>query len=95
MDYETTDSYAFKNALGECRVIEEKTSYLEIFSYSDSSLNSIEQHPLLMSEFDNFLHRKGPFEPARLPNGVHLDAGLRLICPTQGYVCTTVHQLAT
>lgn len=46
MDYETTDSYAFKNALGECRVIEEKTSYLEIFSYSVWVLSTrvIRQH---------------------------------------------------
>lgn len=38
MDCETTDSYAFKKAVAECRVIEEKTSYLEIFSYSVCAL---------------------------------------------------------
>ncbi|KAL5092937.1 hypothetical protein Trisim1_000666 [Trichoderma cf. simile WF8] len=79
MDCETTDSYAFKKAVAECREISEKTSYLEIFSYSDSSLNSIEQHPLPMSEFDNFLHRKNAFAPAILPDNVHIIAGLRLI----------------
>ncbi|KAF3073740.1 hypothetical protein CFAM422_004489 [Trichoderma lentiforme] len=79
MDCETTDSYAFKKAVAECREISEKTSYLEIFSYSDSSLNSIEQHPLSMSEFDNFLHRKNAFAPPILPDNVHIITGLRLI----------------
>ncbi|KAL7957855.1 hypothetical protein V8C34DRAFT_284570 [Trichoderma compactum] len=79
MACETTDSYAFKHALKECRTVEEKTSYVEIFSYSDSRLNSIEHHPLPPSEFNNFLHRQGAFEPARQPDGVNLDAGLRLI----------------
>lgn len=47
MDCETTESYAFKNALAQCRMVEEKTtSYVEIFRYSVWALSTrvIRQH---------------------------------------------------
>lgn len=39
--WETTgkmDDYMFKYFVDECRVVEEKTSYIEIFNYSVSSI---------------------------------------------------------
>ncbi|KAK4214207.1 hypothetical protein QBC37DRAFT_342599 [Rhypophila decipiens] len=64
----------------------EATSFLEMWSYSDPSFNSInspsnEDEPLSESEFKDFLNGQGAFQstsPA-LPDGVHLIGGMRLI----------------
>ncbi|TEY72969.1 hypothetical protein BOTCAL_0085g00180 [Botryotinia calthae] len=63
--------YEFESALGEsadlisgrsnvarCRNVIEHTTYLEMVSYSDPTLNSIEEHPLTPDEFENFLNRR-------------------------------------
>ncbi|KAL7931769.1 hypothetical protein V8C35DRAFT_309481 [Trichoderma chlorosporum] len=76
---ETMDSYSFKKTLEECQVISEETAYLEMFSYSDSSFDSIKQDTLTLAEYKNFLHRQNTFAPAILPDNVRLVAGLRLI----------------
>ncbi|TPX17339.1 uncharacterized protein E0L32_012194 [Thyridium curvatum] len=73
------DDYMFQFHVRSCKNVEEKTSYLEIFNYSDASLNSIEEHPLTDDEFENFLHRRGAFEPPKLKEGVELLNGMRLI----------------
>ncbi|PTB81159.1 hypothetical protein M440DRAFT_63201 [Trichoderma longibrachiatum ATCC 18648] len=44
------DEYMFKFFLDECRVVDERTSYVEIFNYSDPFYNSVEEHALPMSE---------------------------------------------
>ncbi|KAK6079301.1 hypothetical protein SCUP234_05854 [Seiridium cupressi] len=45
----------------------------------DPTYNSIEEHPLTPDEFENFLHRRGAFEPQKLPDGVRLREGIRLV----------------
>ncbi|KAL7928001.1 hypothetical protein ACQKWADRAFT_278458 [Trichoderma austrokoningii] len=74
------DDYMFKYFVDECRVVDEKTSYIEIFNYSDPFYNSVEEHPLPMSEFENFLNQTGAFEPPqKLREGTKLLSGIRLI----------------
>ncbi|KAL6908816.1 hypothetical protein GGI43DRAFT_156228 [Trichoderma evansii] len=74
------DDYMFKYFVDECRVVEEKTSYIEIFNYSDPFYNSVEEHPLPMSEFENFLNQRGAFEPPRkMREGVTILSGIRII----------------
>ncbi|KAH6610705.1 magnesium transport [Trichoderma cornu-damae] len=74
------DDYMFKYYVEECRVVDEKTSYVEIFNYSDAFYNSVEEHPLPMSEFENFLNRRGAFEPPqKMREGTKLLSGIRLL----------------
>ncbi|KAI1435791.1 hypothetical protein GGR50DRAFT_654880 [Xylaria sp. CBS 124048] len=73
------DSHLFDVHVGACNVVPERTHYLEIFNYSDESLNSCEDHPLTPDEFDNFLDRRGAFEPPKLKDGVQLLDGMRLV----------------
>lgn len=73
------DDYMFTTNVARCRNVTEHTSYLEMISYSDSSLNSIEEHPLTPDEFENFLNRRGAFAPPELPEGVVQIACVRLI----------------
>ncbi|RDA90379.1 hypothetical protein CP533_5643 [Ophiocordyceps camponoti-saundersi (nom. inval.)] len=72
------DDYMFRHYVGECRVVEETTSYLELLNYSDPSFNSCEEHLLTSDEFENFLRRRGAFEPVKLRDGVKLLSGIRL-----------------
>ncbi|KAI0096335.1 hypothetical protein GGR51DRAFT_32538 [Nemania sp. FL0031] len=73
------DDYLFDTNVEGCRVVPEKTHYFEAFNYSDESFNSCEIHPLTSDEFQNFLHRRGAFEPPRLKNDVQLLNGIRLV----------------
>ncbi|KUI59573.1 hypothetical protein VP1G_06804 [Cytospora mali] len=73
------DDYFFKSHVNNCRNVTEDTSYLEIFNYSDPSYNSVEQHPLTMDEFENFLHRKGAFAAPKVKEGVKLLHGCRIV----------------
>jgi Mg2+ and Co2+ transporter CorA len=74
------DDYMFRHFVNECRTVDEATTYLEIFNYSNPLYNSCEEHPLTMDEFDNFLHRRGAFEaPREMKPGTRLLSGLRLI----------------
>ncbi|KAI1505595.1 hypothetical protein F5X99DRAFT_405074 [Biscogniauxia marginata] len=73
------DDYLFDYHVKQCRTVTEKTSYLEIFNYSDSSKNTCEEHPLTLDEFENFLHRRGAFTPQELSHDVKLLNGIRLI----------------
>ncbi|ROV98223.1 hypothetical protein VSDG_04474 [Cytospora chrysosperma] len=73
------DDYFFKGHVTNCRNVTEETSYLEIFNYSDPTYNSVEQHPLTMDEFDNFLHRKGAFAAPKVKEGVKLLSGCRIV----------------
>ncbi|KAI1151374.1 hypothetical protein F4825DRAFT_462610 [Nemania diffusa] len=73
------DDYLFNSNVKDSRVVSEKTHYLEAFNYSDSSFDSCEIHPLTSDEFQNFLDRRGAFEPPRLKNGVKLVDGIRLV----------------
>ncbi|KAI0007500.1 hypothetical protein F4779DRAFT_619488 [Xylariaceae sp. FL0662B] len=72
------DRLFFKEALSQCAVVHETTSYLEILSYSDSEYNTIEEHPLKKEDFDAFIHRNGTFAPPLLADGVHSTGGIRL-----------------
>ncbi|KAL2074460.1 hypothetical protein VTL71DRAFT_8238 [Oculimacula yallundae] len=73
------DDYMFKANVDRCRNVSEATTYLELFSYSDPSLNTVEEHPLTPDEFENYLNQRGAFAPPNLPNGVVQLAGMRLI----------------
>ncbi|KAK0748624.1 hypothetical protein B0T21DRAFT_389452 [Apiosordaria backusii] len=77
------DDYMFKTYVAECKVAQEATSYLEIFNYTDPSLNTVEEHRFrldeLPDEFGNFCHRRGAFAPPKLKPGVELVSGIRLI----------------
>ncbi|KAI0166171.1 hypothetical protein GGR57DRAFT_445686 [Xylariaceae sp. FL1272] len=73
------DDYLFDLNVGNCRSFVEPIRYLEVFNYSDESYNSNETHPLTPDEFDNFLERRGAFEPPRLRDDVKLRDGIRLI----------------
>ncbi|KAM7223811.1 hypothetical protein V8F06_000827 [Rhypophila decipiens] len=77
------DDYMFQQYVQDCKCVEEATSYLEIYNYSDGSLNTSEEHRFrfdeLPDEFVNFLHRRGAFAPPKLKEGVHLTSGIRLI----------------
>ncbi|KAI3337470.1 hypothetical protein HD806DRAFT_40700 [Xylariaceae sp. AK1471] len=73
------DDYLFDSNVDNCKVVTERTHYLEIFNYSDKSFNSCEDHPLTLDEFDNFLDRRGAFEPPKLKDGVQLLDGVRLV----------------
>lgn len=80
---DTMDDYMFQSYVKECKCVTEATGFLEIFNYSDPSLNSVEEHRFrfdeLPDEFANFLHRRGAFAPLKLKDGVKLVGGLRLI----------------
>ncbi|KND95085.1 hypothetical protein TOPH_00642 [Tolypocladium ophioglossoides CBS 100239] len=74
------DDYMFQFYIDECRVVDEATSYVEIFNYSDPSYNSCEEHPLTEDEFDNFLHQRGAFSPPhKMGEGTELLSGIRLV----------------
>ncbi|CAM1505370.1 Fc.00g110070.m01.CDS01 [Cosmosporella sp. VM-42] len=74
------DDYMFRYYVNECRTVQEATSYVEIFNYSDPFYNSSEEHPLTDDEFDNFLRRRGAFEPPdNMQDGTKLLSGIRLI----------------
>ncbi|KAK4223716.1 hypothetical protein QBC38DRAFT_512226 [Podospora fimiseda] len=97
------DDYMFRQYVDECKFVEEATSYLEIFNYTEPSCNTVEEHRFrldeLPDEFGNFLHRRGAFAPAeKLPAGVKLVSGIRLILQqnakqaetfTPGYISLT------
>ncbi|KAK7749321.1 hypothetical protein SLS62_008290 [Diatrype stigma] len=78
------DDYMFRSHLQKCKYVYEDTRYLEIFNYSDESMNSCAEHPLEQHEFENFLNQRymaiqGAFEPPRLEEGVTLLDGIRLV----------------
>ncbi|KAI1376664.1 hypothetical protein F4677DRAFT_69868 [Hypoxylon crocopeplum] len=74
------DDYLFRHHVGQCKTVEERTRYLEIFNYSNPADNTCEEHPLLTEDdFDNFLRRRGAFAPPKLKEGVKLLNGIRLI----------------
>ncbi|KAL2134236.1 hypothetical protein VTI74DRAFT_741 [Chaetomium olivicolor] len=77
------DDYMFRSYVRECKCVQEATSYLEIFNYSDASFNTVEEHRFrpdeLPDEFGNFLHRRGAFAPPKLPPDVKLTSGVRLV----------------
>ncbi|ORY70164.1 uncharacterized protein BCR38DRAFT_455018 [Pseudomassariella vexata] len=73
------DDYMFRSHVQNCKYVPENTSYLEILNYSDPAYNTEEEHPLTSDEFENFLHRRGAFELPKLPDGVRLLDGIRLV----------------
>ncbi|KLU88997.1 hypothetical protein MAPG_07976 [Magnaporthiopsis poae ATCC 64411] len=73
------DDYIFQKIVQDCSNVTEATSYLEILNYSDPTMNTNEEHPLPMSEFENFIHRRGVFEPPSPKKGAKLLHGLRLV----------------
>ncbi|KAF5026074.1 hypothetical protein F66182_1866 [Fusarium sp. NRRL 66182] len=74
------DDFLFRHYVDQCRVVKEETSYVEIFNYSDPFYNVCEEHPLTDDEFDNFIRRRGAFEPQdHLQHGTKLLSGVRLI----------------
>ncbi|TGJ84275.1 hypothetical protein E0Z10_g4476 [Xylaria hypoxylon] len=72
------DDYLFDSNVKACTVVSEKTHYLELFNYSDGS-SSYEDHGLQTHDFENFLDRRGAFEPPKLNNGVQVLDGIRLV----------------
>ncbi|KAK2070167.1 hypothetical protein P8C59_004686 [Phyllachora maydis] len=73
------DDYMFRAYVAQSEKVVEETRYLEILNYSNPTFNSVEEHPLSLDEFDNFLHRRGAFTPPRLPAGVRLVHGVRMV----------------
>ncbi|KAH0443364.1 hypothetical protein CKAH01_02849 [Colletotrichum kahawae] len=73
------DDYMFREHVSKCRQVSEATHYVEILNYSDPFYDSCEEHPLTMDEFDNFLYRRGAFEPPKVKEGVELMSGIRLV----------------
>ncbi|KAH6888545.1 hypothetical protein B0T10DRAFT_55957 [Thelonectria olida] len=74
------EQFMFRSYVQECEVVEEDTTYLEMFNYSDPFYDSREEHPLTDDEFDNFLHRRGVFAPPdNLRPGTKMLSGIRLI----------------
>ncbi|KAI1393743.1 uncharacterized protein F4822DRAFT_23034 [Hypoxylon trugodes] len=74
------DDYLFDWHVDLCQVVQEKTSYLEIFNYSDTSYNTCDEHSLVTEDdFHNFLHQSGTFSARPLKDGVKLQDGIRLI----------------
>lgn len=73
------DNYLFEDFLLSSRYLPEANSYIEIFNYSDSTFNTVEQHPLEPSEICNFIQQRGAFAPRLLPPGVTVLSGMRLI----------------
>ncbi|KFX93432.1 hypothetical protein V495_02298 [Pseudogymnoascus sp. VKM F-4514 (FW-929)] len=73
------DDYMFREYVKQSKPVAEATSYLEIFSYSDPTLNTVKEEPLPNDELENFLHQEGAFQPPILPTGVTRIAGLRMI----------------
>ncbi|KAB5523057.1 hypothetical protein GE09DRAFT_976810 [Coniochaeta sp. 2T2.1] len=73
------DDYMFKSHVESCKNVVEATSYLEILNYSNPSYNCVEEHPLTDDEFENFLHRRGAFEPPPLKPSVRLLNGIRMV----------------
>ncbi|KAL2114143.1 hypothetical protein VUR80DRAFT_449 [Thermomyces stellatus] len=73
------DDYMFSEYVAACKYLPEETRYVEILNYSDPAYNTCEEHVLSDDEFENFIFRRGAFEPPRLRDGVKLTSGLRLI----------------
>ncbi|KAN0116700.1 hypothetical protein V8E51_002677 [Hyaloscypha variabilis] len=73
------DDYLFKLHVERCRHVFEETRYLEIYAYSDSRYDTVEEHPLPLDQFDDFISQKGRFAPPSLPELVSRRAGLRMI----------------
>ncbi|KAF4506699.1 hypothetical protein G6O67_006754 [Ophiocordyceps sinensis] len=74
------DDYMFRHYVDECRVVDEATSYVEIFNYSDPFYNSCEEHALTPEDFDSFLRQRGAFSPpAKMRDGTRLLSGIRLV----------------
>ncbi|KAG9236012.1 hypothetical protein BJ875DRAFT_533823 [Amylocarpus encephaloides] len=73
------DDYMFEVHLNRCKSIKEETTYLEIFSYSDQSFNTIQENPLTDDEFNDYLDQKGTFSPPELPEGLTRLESMRLI----------------
>ncbi|RYO74422.1 hypothetical protein DL764_010825 [Monosporascus ibericus] len=73
------EDYMFRANIQRCKYVPEDTRYLEVFNYSDESKNVCAEHPLEDSEFENFLHQRGAFEPEKLPDDVKLLNGIRLV----------------
>ncbi|KAL2068987.1 hypothetical protein VTL71DRAFT_15325 [Oculimacula yallundae] len=71
--------YAFEQAVQACSYIPEATSYLEIFSYSDPSLNTIKEHPLAQDAIDNFMIQRGTFKQPSLREGATMLGAIRLV----------------
>ncbi|CAJ2510187.1 Uu.00g060870.m01.CDS01 [Anthostomella pinea] len=73
------DDYLFNENVRNCRYVSENTSYLEIFNFSNIAYNTCEEHPLTDDDFENFLSRRGAFDPPKLKDGVELLDGIRLV----------------
>ncbi|KAK4100914.1 hypothetical protein N658DRAFT_516410 [Parathielavia hyrcaniae] len=83
------DNPMFRANVESCKRVEEATSYLEIFNYSEHRFGSDAGD--LTDEFGSFLHRRAretPTDwqnvrphspPPTLPDGVHLVGGVRLV----------------
>lgn len=56
------DDYMFREYVKQTKTVAEETSYLEIFSYSVSSTNSL---PLLLAETNMQPHRTRPVTPSK------------------------------
>ncbi|ERS97220.1 hypothetical protein HMPREF1624_06551 [Sporothrix schenckii ATCC 58251] len=72
------DDYFFENHVRSCKEISENSSFLEIYNFSNGEVY-YDKGALPMSEFQNFLERKGVFEPPKKKDGASIVSGMRLI----------------
>ncbi|CAK7271827.1 hypothetical protein SEPCBS119000_004805 [Sporothrix epigloea] len=72
------DDYFFENYVRDCKVVKEKSSFLEIYNFSDGEIY-FDMGALPESEFQNFLERKGVFEPQKSNTGAVIVSGMRLV----------------
>ncbi|RDL30390.1 Uncharacterized protein BP5553_10268 [Venustampulla echinocandica] len=72
-------NFHFQQSVSSSKYVREETSYLEMFSYSDPTLNTIEEHPLDPEGIIDFVNRSGTFQERILPDGVTLIGGMRLL----------------
>lgn len=78
------DDYMFREHVKKTRCVFEETSYVEIFTYSNPALNTVEEHTLKPDEFSNFLNQRGVFSPRDPPSDEdgtkpHLTASFRMV----------------
>ncbi|SPO01729.1 uncharacterized protein DNG_04402 [Cephalotrichum gorgonifer] len=73
------DNHNFEAHLGACKTVEEKTSGLEIFNYSEPSHGTVKETRLETYTFQDFLQQRSEFSPPLRPYSLDLLSSLRLV----------------
>ncbi|OIW24940.1 hypothetical protein CONLIGDRAFT_690602 [Coniochaeta ligniaria NRRL 30616] len=74
------DEFLFSYHLERCDFPVEKTSYLEIFNYSEPNVHTFKKESLAMADdFGDFLLRKGMYAPPPVKDNATFQNGMRLV----------------